>query len=259
MVTAGGDIYCYHFDASANVVAMTDSGESVVNAYVYMPFGQIANEVEAVEQPFRFAAQFGVMTGQNGLYYMKARYYDAEVGRFISEDPLGFEGGDLNLYQYAHANPIMFMDPIGLCGETAGMWADIQVGSTNYQWWDPHPEIGGRSGKYFGGRFSPKCTAFVYDALSFAGCAPGRNANGVIPLSSAWDNPNSNISGYSVIPADSSPQIGDIVADDGHVGIFYPLPDGNPGTISAASSPQRVIHNNWGFRPGNSPTIWRHQ
>jgi uncharacterized protein RhaS with RHS repeats len=46
---------------------------------------------------------------------MKARYYDSEVGRFISEDPLGFEGGDLNLYVYAANNPIMFMDPKGLC------------------------------------------------------------------------------------------------------------------------------------------------
>jgi RHS repeat-associated protein len=55
------------------------------------------------------------MTEQNGLYYMKARYYDAEVGRFISEDPMGFEGGSLNLYLYAANNPIMFMDPNGLC------------------------------------------------------------------------------------------------------------------------------------------------
>jgi RHS repeat-associated protein len=55
------------------------------------------------------------MTEPNGLYYMKARYYDSEVGRFISEDPLGFEGGSLNLYVYAANNPIMFMDPNGLC------------------------------------------------------------------------------------------------------------------------------------------------
>jgi RHS repeat-associated protein len=57
------------------------------------------------------------MTEPNGLYYMKARYYDSEVGRFISEDPLGFEGGSLNLYVYAANNPIMFMDPTGLCAK----------------------------------------------------------------------------------------------------------------------------------------------
>jgi RHS repeat-associated protein len=87
----------------------------VVNAYAYTPFGQIANESETVEQPFRFGAQFGVMTEPNGLYYMKARYYDSGVGRFISEDPLGFNGGNINLYVYAANNPIMFMDPNGLC------------------------------------------------------------------------------------------------------------------------------------------------
>jgi RHS repeat-associated protein len=78
---------------------------------------------------FRFAAQFGVMTEPNGLYYMKARYYDSEVGRFISEDPLGFEGGSLNLYVYAANNPIMFMDPLGLCMELP--------------WWEPSQYTGG--------------------------------------------------------------------------------------------------------------------
>jgi RHS repeat-associated protein len=128
MVTAGGEIYCYHFDASANTIALTDSGEEIVNAYAYTPFGQIANESETVEQPFRFAAQFGVLTEPNGLYYMKARYYDSEVGRFISEDPLGFEGGNLNLYVYAANNPIMFMDPLGLCTQKTGSYFKYAIG-----------------------------------------------------------------------------------------------------------------------------------
>lgn len=55
----------------------------------------------------------------NGLYYMRARYYDPEVGRFISEDPLGFDGGDLNLYAYVGNNPVMSVDPWGLCWSPA--------------------------------------------------------------------------------------------------------------------------------------------
>jgi RHS repeat-associated protein len=90
------------------------SGQNIVNAYAYTPFGLIANEQEAVVNPFKFVGQFGVMTEPNGLYYMKARYYDPEVGRFISEDPLGFEGGDANLYIYVQNNPVMFSDPQGL-------------------------------------------------------------------------------------------------------------------------------------------------
>src|SRR4030067_3248190 len=44
---------------------------------------------------------------------MRARYYDPEVGRFISEDPIGFDGGDVNLMAYASNNPILLIDPEG--------------------------------------------------------------------------------------------------------------------------------------------------
>jgi RHS repeat-associated protein len=54
------------------------------------------------------------MTEPNGFYYMRARYYDPEVGRFISEDPIGFEGGDVNLCAYVKNNPILLIDPEGL-------------------------------------------------------------------------------------------------------------------------------------------------
>ncbi|MBN1907069.1 MAG: RHS repeat-associated core domain-containing protein [Deltaproteobacteria bacterium] len=118
VVTAGGQIYCYHFDANANTIAMTDSGQNIVNKYVYAPFGLAANSQETVAQPFKYVGQYGVVTEPNGLYYMKARYYDPDVGRFLSEDPLGFDGGDFNLYVYAMNNPIMFMDPNGLCSES---------------------------------------------------------------------------------------------------------------------------------------------
>jgi len=127
MVTSSGDLYCYHFDANANTIAMTDTGQNIVNAYAYTPFGLIANEQETIEQPFKFVGQFGVMTEPDGFYYMRMRYYDPQVGRFISEDPLGFGGGDLNLYQYAHANPIMFMDPWGLCSGYSYSWGDFAI------------------------------------------------------------------------------------------------------------------------------------
>jgi RHS repeat-associated protein len=55
----------------------------------------------------------GVMAEPNGFYYMRARYYDPEVRRFISEDPIGFAGGDLNLYAYVGNNPTMMVDPSG--------------------------------------------------------------------------------------------------------------------------------------------------
>jgi len=50
------------------------------------------------------------------LQYSRARWYDPFIGRFISEDPIGFGGGDINLYGYVWNNPIAFTDPMGFDG-----------------------------------------------------------------------------------------------------------------------------------------------
>ena len=50
-----------------------------------------------------------------GGRYSWARYYHPDLHRFIAEDPLGLEAGDVNLYAYAQNNPVMFNDPLGLC------------------------------------------------------------------------------------------------------------------------------------------------
>ena len=47
------------------------------------------------------------------LYYYRSRYFDPVVGSFISEDPTGFSGRDLNLYRYVNNNPVNFVDPGG--------------------------------------------------------------------------------------------------------------------------------------------------
>ena len=107
--------YCYHFNGTGNTVALTDMTQAIVNSYAYEPFGTVINQQEAIPQPFKFVGQYGVMAEPNGLYYMRARYYDPSVGRFISEDPIGFGGGDANLYAYARNNPVNLVDPFGLC------------------------------------------------------------------------------------------------------------------------------------------------
>ena len=114
MVTPSGASYSYHYDATGNTVAMTDGSQAVVNRYAYTPYGQIVGKAESVPQPFQYVGQYGVMAEPNGFYYMRARYYDPEVGRFVSEDPIGFEGGDVNLYAYVQNNPVNRVDPTGL-------------------------------------------------------------------------------------------------------------------------------------------------
>jgi RHS repeat-associated protein len=113
-VTSSNTLYCYHFNATGHTMAMTDSAQVVVNKFSYDPYGNITNQSEGINQPFKYVGQFGVITEPNGFYYMRARYYDPQVGRFISEDPIGFDGGDENLYAYVKNNPVMGVDPWGL-------------------------------------------------------------------------------------------------------------------------------------------------
>ncbi|MGQ7249269.1 RHS repeat-associated core domain-containing protein [Halomonas sp. V046] len=74
------------------------------------------------DNPFRFQGQYH--DEETGLHYNRFRYYDPEIGRFTTQDPIGLAGGT-NLYQYA-PNPTGWVDPLGLsgcenkCGPTVG-------------------------------------------------------------------------------------------------------------------------------------------
>ena len=61
-----------------------------------------------------------------GLYYDHARYYDAAIGRFVSQDPKGFAAGDTNLYRYVSNDPTESVDPSG--EDRAGMWGGVAGG-----------------------------------------------------------------------------------------------------------------------------------
>ena len=128
-VTPEGQTYCYHYNGIGSTIAITDSNQAIINKYSYDAFGTIANQQETIAQPFKYVGQAGVMTEPNGFYYMKARYYDPQVGRFISEDPTGFDGGDVNLMAYVGNNPVNRIDPEGL-------WNNGVHGPSNTQFVD---------------------------------------------------------------------------------------------------------------------------
>lgn len=164
-----------------------------------------------------------------------------------------------NRYTYANNNPMKFVDPDGRDGLFAASWAKLMEGNTSYQFWDPHPESRGYIVERIGGRGAPKCNAFVWDMLTLGGDPPSRMPGGRIPTTRDWLQ--GKVEGYRLLSSNEFPELGDVVVDKGHMGLYAPLLGGEPGTISASSRifHLEVVHNEWGFRPENSPKIFRYK
>lgn len=112
-VAADGKLAFYDFDAVGSTAGLSVADGAYANKYAYSPFGEaLAATPEMLSNPFEFVGQFGVMREGNGLDYQRARFYQPENGRFISEDPSGI-GGGTNLYGYAANNPATLVDPLG--------------------------------------------------------------------------------------------------------------------------------------------------
>lgn len=117
--------YLYVKDVTGNVIGLQDTSGSLVNSYEYSPFGDLESVSETVSNRFRFASGEQDRLGQ---YYLRARFYDPEYRRFISEDPIGLAGG-INPYLYAGNNPIDNRDATGLkCEEKVVDGETVKVG-----------------------------------------------------------------------------------------------------------------------------------
>ncbi len=129
----GNKVYFHHFDQAGNVLALTDDSGALTDAWAYDPFGRILARTGANPQPFTFSGAWGVrQEGSNGLYQMRARYYDAATARFLSPEPLWPQLANpkaLNPYQYVGADPLRFIDPSGREEE-----------HNFFGWEDPTPE-----------------------------------------------------------------------------------------------------------------------
>ncbi|MCB1126796.1 MAG: RHS repeat-associated core domain-containing protein, partial [Verrucomicrobiae bacterium] len=112
-VDASGEWYFYGFDRSGHTRLVTDSAGQVVNRYTYGAFGGEREVVEAVANPCRFGGAWGARTEANGLIFLRHRYYDPALGRFLSPDPIGLAGG-LHPFTYAGNDPVNRTDRQGL-------------------------------------------------------------------------------------------------------------------------------------------------
>ena len=111
-VTKGGSTFFYHQDGLGTVTDLTDSTGATVKSYAYDAYGTIVDQPGTVDQPYTYTGR--EFDQETGLYYYRARYYDAKSGRFLHKDPIGFASEDLNLYAYVKNNPTNFIDPAGM-------------------------------------------------------------------------------------------------------------------------------------------------
>ncbi|THF72496.1 RHS repeat-associated core domain-containing protein, partial [Cohnella fermenti] len=112
--TATEQLSYYLYNGHGDVVQTVNEAGVLENQYDYDIFGSPILVIEQYTSSIRYSGEF--FDAEVGLYYLRARYYDPYVGRFISRDT--YTGRDdsplsLNLYTYVLNNPLMFVDPSG--------------------------------------------------------------------------------------------------------------------------------------------------
>ncbi len=111
----------YVNDANFNVTALLDTAGDALERYVYSPYG-VVTIYDATWTGTRSESSYANVTlytgreldAETGLYYCRNRYYGAQLGRFVSRDPIGYEAGDVSLYRYVQSVPTVYVDPAGL-------------------------------------------------------------------------------------------------------------------------------------------------
>jgi RHS repeat-associated protein len=101
----------YEQDGLRSVTSLSNFTAKLINSYAYDSFGNIRDSTNALTNPFKYTGR--EHESETGLQYYRARYYDSSIGRFLSEDPMGFKAG-FNFYDYVGNDPIRYGDPLGL-------------------------------------------------------------------------------------------------------------------------------------------------
>ncbi len=111
-------------DWQGSVQVVIDSTGAIKDALVYDAFGNITYESNSYYRGW-YAWTGRQLDGETGLQYNNARWYDSTTGNWITQDPLGFDAGDSNLYRYANNAPMNGTDPSGNW-TVSGMLADVR-------------------------------------------------------------------------------------------------------------------------------------
>jgi RHS repeat-associated protein len=109
-IGSGVDAKRFLQDHLGSTLGLVDIEGAVLDTNEYDSFGNATNS----SFPTRYQFTGREFESETGLQYTRARWYDPQIGKFISEDPIGFAGGDINLYGYVGNDPLNSTDPSGL-------------------------------------------------------------------------------------------------------------------------------------------------
>ena len=186
-----GEYFFYRKDAQGNVIAIINGDDGLIARYEYDAWGNnvvtdkdgnLVTSGIGVLNPFRYRSYY--YDTETELYYLQTRYYDPELGRFISQDSIEYAAPEtingLNLYAYCGNNPVMNIDPTGtffigflialagiaLAGVMSGVGAVINADEDENKW-----------GTFLGG--------FVNGVIGGVGIAIGVATGGIAGLAIA--------------------------------------------------------------------------
>ena len=130
----GSTFKIYYFDSRGSTIAITDACGNITDTFAYDTYGKTIEHCGNSTVIFGYNGRDGVVTDDNGLIYMRARYYSSEMRRFINADIVAGEISNaitLNRFAYVNGNPISFVDPFGLSAERGWLknaWNNITNG-----------------------------------------------------------------------------------------------------------------------------------
>ena len=185
------DYQYYTQNAHGDVVDLTDADGEIVKLYTYDAFGVEKNIDDADTNAFRYCGEY--YDSESGTIYLRARYYDPTIGRFISRDSYAGKNEDplsLNLYNYCANNPVYFNDFSGhwfglddaiaagigaIAGGVGQLASDLAksaiTGELKFSDWQTY------TGAVVGGAIGGACSLYVSPAV---GAAIGSGASTLI-------------------------------------------------------------------------------
>jgi RHS repeat-associated protein len=186
-------------DGNYNVTALADAAGAVFERYRYTPYGERkvlepnftddGDNISDVGNPYTYTGR--QLDSETGLYYYRARYYHAQLGRFVSRDPIGYIDSQ-DLYIYVRSSPLASTDPFGLKHKPH----DPKDGP-------PRNPIPGSSDPYY------NCHC---DAWHAGNPDPAPGPEGRRPTFPRWDDcPKDDYPSAKLVPNHEPNKIGDIV------------------------------------------------